>query len=129
MGLYDTVRCRYPLPHHQDAEFQTKDIETLIGGISGLGGTLSEYEITAEGGLRVRVHDREWVDDPDWPLSGGYFKSLRNWWEDVPDPHGDIRIYTRGRDKRRIEFRIRFTNGVVQEIEEIQRPRLPADAG
>lgn len=56
MGLYDTVRSRFPLPHHQDAEYQTKDIEHLVSGVSDLGGTLSEYEITPDGGLRVRVH-------------------------------------------------------------------------
>lgn len=42
------------------AEYQTKDIEHLLGGASGLGATLREYEITSEGGLRVRVHEREW---------------------------------------------------------------------
>jgi hypothetical protein len=99
MGLYDTIRCRYPLPHHQDAEFQTKDIECLLEGNSGMGGSLSEYEITEEGGVRLHVHEREWHDDPNAFL-GGYAKSVRDWWEDVPDLHGDIRIYTNDEDHR-----------------------------
>jgi hypothetical protein len=66
VGLFDTVRSQFPLPHHQDAEHQTKVIEHLVGGVSGLGGTMSEYEITSDGGLRVRVHKRRWREDPEW---------------------------------------------------------------
>lgn len=119
MGLYDTVHSRFPLPHHQDAEYQTKDIEHLVGGVSGLGGTLSEYEITPEGGLRVRVHEREWRDDPEWS-GGGYLESVNDWWEDIPDVHGDIRIYTRDADES-VEFQVRFTDGRVSRIDEIDR--------
>jgi hypothetical protein len=119
MGLYDTVRSRFPLPHHQDAEYQTKDIEHLIGGVSGLGGTLSEYEITPEGGLRVRAHERKWKEDPEW-FGGGYLESVKDWWEDIPDVHGDIRIYTRDSEEW-VEFRIRFTHGLVSQVEEVER--------
>ena len=119
MGLYDTVRSRFPLPHHQDAEYQTKDIEHLVGGVSGLGGTMSEYHITPVGGLRVRVHERVWHDDPDW-FAGGYLKSVNDWWEDIPDVHGDIPIYTRDGDER-VEFRVRFTNGEVSQVKEVDR--------
>lgn len=119
MGMYDTIRSRFPLPHHQDAEYQTKDIEHLIGGVSDLGGTLSEYEITPEGVLRVRVHEREWHVDPDW-FAGGYAKSVNDWWEDISDVHGDIRIYTRDSDEW-VEFRVRFTDGVVSQVNEVDR--------
>lgn len=122
MGLYDTVRCRYPLPHHQDAEFQTKDLECLLEGNSGMGGSLSEYEITEAGGVRLHVHEREWHDDPNAFL-GGYAKSVRDWWEDMPDLHGDIRIYTRDENAEWVEFRIRFTNGAVQDVVEIKRDK------
>lgn len=119
MGLFDIVHSRLPLPHHQDAEYQTKDIEHLVGGVSGLGGTLSEYEITPEGGLLIRVHEREWRDDPEW-CGGGYLESVNDWWEDIPDVHGDIRIYTRDADQF-VEFQIRFTDGRVSRIDEIDR--------
>ena len=43
MGLFDTVKCEYPLPDpaHQDLEFQTKDFECL----------LDHYRITRDGRL------------------------------------------------------------------------------
>lgn len=119
MGMYDTIRSRFPLPHHQDAEYQTKDIEHLIGGVSDLGGTLSEYEITPEGVLRVRVHEREWHVDPDW-FAGGYAKSVNSWWEAIPDVHGDIQIYTLDSGER-VEFRVRFTEGFVSQVDEVDR--------
>ena len=81
---------------------------------------MDDYEITAEGGLRVHMHEREFVKDPS-RLLGCYFRSVRDWWEDVPDVHGDVWIYTsEERDGARhfIEFRIRFTNGRVQDVKE-----------
>lgn len=46
MGLYDSVRCEYPLrnPLHQELEYQTKDLECALG----------EYTITREGKLVAR---------------------------------------------------------------------------
>lgn len=70
MGLFDTVRCRYPLPHNQDAEFQTKDLANLVAGEPMLGGLMDEYEITVEGGLRLHAHEREYVKDQGPRLAG-----------------------------------------------------------
>jgi len=123
MGLFDTVHCCYPLPHHQDAEFQTKDLANLVAGEPMLGGLMDEYEITVEGGLRLHAHEREYVEDGTAPL-GGRLTSVRDWWEDVPDVHGDVRIYTSDETdgvRRLVEFRIRFTNGRVQDVKEIER--------
>jgi hypothetical protein len=124
MGMFDTVRCRFPLPHHQEAEFQTKDLAYLVLGEGWLGGTMDEYEITEDGRLMRHLHEREWREDPD-ALLGGHSVSIRDWWEEVPDVHGDVRIYTsEGRPGqpgyRWIEFRVRFTNGRVQQIEEAE---------
>lgn len=121
MGMFDNVRCRYPLPHHQDRAFQTKD----LARDSWLGGALDDYEIMKDGRLRRRVHQRKWVKKPG-SLLGGYFKSIRSWWEKVPDIHGDVSIYTSdGRPGepgyRWIEFRVRFTNGRVQNVREVSR--------
>jgi hypothetical protein len=121
MGLFDYVRCRYPLPHHQEAEFQTKDLAHLVEG-EAIGGYLDEYEITDDGRLRRHVHEREWRDDPDAVL-GGSLVSVRDWWEDLPDVHGDIRIYTSegipGEPNHRwVEFRVRFTSGRVEHVRE-----------
>lgn len=122
MGMFDRVRCRYPLPHHQDAEFQTKDLANLVRDEPWLGGFLDDYEITEDGRLTRHVHEREWREDPE-SFFGGHLISTSDRWEEVPGVHGDVRIYTsegtHGRpDWRSIEFRIRFSNGRVQEIEE-----------
>ena len=123
MGMFDTLRCDYPLPHHQDAEFQTKDLAYLVHGESGMGGFLDEYRITADGRLMLHRHDREWRDDPETFL-GGYLESVRDWWEEVTDAHGDIRIYTcqahadnEGSDW--VEFRVRFTHGQVERVDSV----------
>jgi hypothetical protein len=145
--MFDDVVCRYPLPHHQDARFQTKDLAGITLGLHWITGTLDEYEIARDGRLRRRVHEREWVEDPSTVL-GGYMKSVRNWWEDVSEAHGDVWIYTTvsaanapnrvstddisspadGDDTtceghgQWIEFRVRFTNGRVQDVEDLSRP-------
>lgn len=124
VGLFDTVRCRFPLPHHQDAEFQTKDLAAIVEDECWLGGLMDEYEITKAGRLRRRMHQRKWVKKPG-SLFGGYFKSLRSWWERVPDVQGDVRIYTSDgtpgkRGYRWVEFRVRFTNGRVEEVRTVR---------
>ncbi|MFO7692679.1 MAG: hypothetical protein R6V57_06295 [Vicinamibacterales bacterium] len=124
MGMFDTVVCRYPLPHHQDAAFQTKDLAAVALGEHFLSGLLDEYEITADRRLRRHVHEREWTADPEAFL-GGYMRSVRDWWEDMPDAHGDVVMYTTddvpGEQRGRwVEFRVRFTNGRVQEVHEVQ---------
>lgn len=123
MGLFDTITCAYPLPHHQEAEFQTKDLASLVHGEQMLGGLMDEYEITADGTLRRHAHEYEAVQDASRPL-GTYLKSIRDWWEDVPGAHGDVRIYTsedRDGEHVRTEFRVRFTNGRVQDVKVVER--------
>ena len=122
--MFDTIRCCYPLPHHQDAEFQTKDVSVFVYEDPCLGGTMEDYEITEDGRLRRHAHEREWMQDPG-ALAGGYFRSMRDWWEDVPDAHGDILIYTCDEHAAApgtlMEFRIRFTNGRVENVTEVVR--------
>ena len=96
MGLFDTVRCEYPLPdaRHQDLEFQTKDLECALGS----------YTIT-RGGRLIR-HPWRGGRGPDrdieWPI------------------HGDLRIYTSLRDTSEdsewVEYAVRFTHGCVEWI-------------
>lgn len=123
MGLFDTVTSRYPLPHHQDAVFQTKDLAAVVHGEHMIGGLMEEYEITAEGRLRRHAHEYETSRDESLPIRIRS-KSIRDWWEDVPDAHGDIRIYTSEDDEGKLvwtEFRIRFTNGRVQDVTIVDR--------
>ena len=92
MGLFDTVRCDYPLPdhRHQDLSFQTKSLESL----------LEDYTITQEGRLirhAWRGGDRP-ARDIEWPI------------------HGDLRIYTSETwgEKVWVEYIVRFTHGRVE---------------
>lgn len=103
MGLFDTVRCEYPLPdqQHQDLEFQTKDLERC----------LESYTITQEGRLvwHARRGRRGPIRDIEWPL------------------HSDVRIYAPDPSKTWIEYVVRFTDGLVEWIrpeEEVRRSGL-----
>ena len=120
--MFDTVRCRFPLPHHQDVEFQTKDLEHVAFGEGGEG-TMSLYEITEDGRLRRRAHRYRIARKPP-AFRRVVLKSTKTWWEDVPDAHGDVYIYTferssDGKASREIRFRVRFTNGRVQDIRQV----------
>ena len=87
MGLFDTVRCEYPLPEpaHQRLEFQTKDLDCL----------LDEYLITRDGRLvrRAGRAEKGLARDMEWPY------------------HGDVRIYRTNpkNDREFIEYVVRFT--------------------
>ena len=129
MGMFDTVVCRHPLPHHQDAEFQTKDLAAVALRECFVGGFMDEYEITDDGRLRRHVHEREWTEDREAPF-GGCLRSIRDWWEEVPDAHGDVVIYASDDASGQAgstwaEFRVRFTNGRVQEVRDVSRREEP----
>jgi len=50
-----------------------------VGGVRGLGGTMSEYEIT-EGRWSVGSGPRAGGrDDPTHPLTAGYLESVKDW--------------------------------------------------
>lgn len=128
VGMFDYVRCRYPLPHHQDAQFQTKDLLSLVDRGEWLGGLLDNYEITKDGRLRRQRHKYKVVKTPR-RFPSVHLKSIKSWWATVPDAHGDVLIYTSDdtenkRGHRWIEFRIRFTNGRVQDVEDRSRASL-----
>lgn len=105
MGLFDTVRCEYPLrnPAHQKLAYQTKDLECM----------LAEYTITRDG--RLVLHPGK-----------GFFGSRAK--PDVEFPfHGDVRIYTSLKRPRKREewigYQVRFTEGRVQRVRR-SGPRL-----
>lgn len=105
MGMYDAIRCDYPLPDPelQDAEFQTKD----------LGQTLSRYRITADGRLCL---SREVVDIFDEGHRAPHREEPRSM-EDKRY-HGDINFYTYVGEQR-VEYHARFTHGVIEWIRRI----------
>ena len=107
MGLFDTVRCNYPLPdpRHQDLEYQTKDLECAM----------DTYTITREGRLVYHAR-RGWrgpIRDIEWPV------------------HGDVSIYTsHTSDASRtwIEYVVRFTDGCVEWIRPLEEVRLAGNS-
>jgi len=110
MGMFDTVRCEYPLPEpkHQDLEYQTKSLERM----------LAHYTITRDGRLVLQARQGRGrpYRDIEWPL------------------HGDIRIYTSDDSVKPhswIEYVVRFTHGRVEWIRPIEEvppdPEVPAE--
>lgn len=119
MGMFDEVRCRYPLPRAQDEIFQTKDLNYLVFG-DHISGTMSLFEITETGRLRIEKHERKWVEAPEAVLTKGYYKSVKSWWEQVDSVHGDLRIYTNletgGQEPEWVEYCLRFTHGQLESV-------------
>ena len=128
MGMYDDIKCDYPLPDTevQDKTFQTKDFDCL----------LEEYLITKEGKLIhhtvrqeiVPEEEREYYGKPEWDEKPfvrmfGMLRSIPT--GDVVVPHhGDIRFYTylgdpNSDDVKWYEYEARFTEGVLTSIKRI----------
>jgi len=119
MGMYDTVKCKYPLPQHtevQDHTFQTKDFDCV----------LDEYTITEDG--KLVLHEKIWevVPEEERPYYGTekwsnplyrLFGSLRTRYlgDRVIDYHGDLRFYTVSRNKL-LTFKARFTHGELESL-------------
>ena len=91
MGMFDSIKCDYPLPitlemvdwdiDVQNLDFQTKDLENL----------LDEYIITPEGELLHIQHKRNWIDD-DSAFLKGYFEITDT--QIVPaNYHGIVNFY------------------------------------
>ena len=127
MGMYDDIRCEYPLPDKevQGEVFQTKDF----------GCCLEEYLITKEGKIihhtvrreAVPEEERPYYGKPEWD-KGLYrmFGSLRSIpTGDVEIPfHGDLRFYTylgdlKGDTETWYEYEARFTEGVLTSIKRV----------
>jgi hypothetical protein len=96
MGMFDEIRCDYPLPETPDdgkVQFQTKDFDCI----------LAYYRITEEGRLVMKVR---WDDTEE-----------RN-----VDHHGFVNFYTCAGDRREgtfkwWEYNAKFTDGQLVSIE------------
>jgi len=77
--MFDYVRCRYPLPHHQDAEFQTKDMARIVDPGDPIDGLLDRYVITKTGRLRRQLHKRKAVKTGR-TFPSVVLKSIKSWW-------------------------------------------------
>src|SRR5690348_24112 len=89
MGLFDHVRCLYPLPEGAPTEgYQTKDTDEQYLGL---------YEIAADGRLRhevCHIEDRSDKSAPEGSLLrlAGMMTRVSDSWEDVPF-HGALHFY------------------------------------
>jgi hypothetical protein len=70
MGLYDTIRCKFPLPVPNNvdlSEFGGKSIGELMSfQTKGLGRGMSNYEIREDGTLWKEMYDLKYVNDPEY---------------------------------------------------------------
>jgi hypothetical protein len=92
MGMFDWIRCEYPLPDpkHQQLDFQTKDLDCL----------LDTYVISAAGRLIRESRRDDSTATVEYPF------------------HGDFRFYDLdpARDHGFIEYVARFTHGRLEWI-------------
>jgi hypothetical protein len=121
MGLFDEIRCEYPLPDKevQEQVFQTKSLDNA----------LDQYIITGDGRLilhqvryeSVPEEERPYYGTPEWesnPIlqSCGCMSTVPVGDVEVPH-HGDIIFYTSiGPNHQWFEYRARFTEGRVQWV-------------
>ena len=127
MGMFDEVRCEYPLPGTTENSFQTKSF-----GDGFVGGFMDNYTITEDGQLilhkeaweAVPEEERPYYGKPGWnknPLLqlAGCMKSIPMG-DEVIEYHGILNMYTSVNDEW-IEFNIKFTDGKVSNVEHIEK--------
>ncbi len=102
MGMFDTIRCEFPLPddRFQEESFQTKSLECL----------LDNYTLTKQGRLVLHMHRCYQKDSQDVDVAY----------------HGDIRFYTSVGEQDQdtfewVEYEARFTDGSVTWIKRVER--------
>lgn len=112
MGLFDYVRCHYPLPVEGAAalEYQTKDTPAQW---------LDEYEIRADGTLWHQDYDTEDRSDPNAEGIARIFgcaARVNERWEPVTLT-GEIVFYAGD-----FEFSAYFVGGKLKHLETLQVP-------
>lgn len=147
MGMYDNIKIEYPLPYLprpeiQQLEFQTKNLECNLGNYTiTKKGELILHEVEYE---NVPEEERHYFGKPEWE-KGALFQlcgSLRS----IPigdrlvDYTGIINFYTNMSDENLliinfneniindkpasdygwIEFKAKFKNGILQNIELVE---------
>ena len=136
MGMYDEIRCEYPLPHSgyrvlTGHTFQTKSLECC----------LNNYTITADGllilhkvrGERVPEEERPYYGTPEWDnlrcRVAGSIRTVPVGDEEIAY-HGDIHFYDDFGVREEtirvwIEYKARFTEGRLSRIEVEDVHELP----
>lgn len=130
MGMFDRIKCEYPLPgiaEPQKIEFQTKDLECW----------LDNYQITPEGRLMVEVYRTEDRSDKTAPPGSiesivGIATKVHEGWKDT-GYHGWLRFYGHLQDQSHepaewLDFKAKFTDGQLVAVERLTpHPQKTAD--
>lgn len=120
MGMFDYLKCKYPLPDagDNDLEYQTKDTPAQF---------LDNYEIRADGSLWHLDYDIEDKSDPNaeglarW---AGRISHVNERWEPVPFT-GEIRFYHYASETGRTEYSAYFVNGMLNFLTPIGMEPIP----
>jgi hypothetical protein len=114
MGMYDTIRCDYPLPGNPPAglDWQTKSLECA----------LDLYAITADGRLEHEAYDT--VDRSDPNAAGlerfwGFATKVNQRMEPVPDYRGEVSFYDTAPDGTWWEYSALFDAGRLLSIKQL----------
>lgn len=117
MGMFDTLRCHYPLPVEgaNELEYQTKDLICFM----------DHYEIREDGTLWHEEYDVEDKSDPNavgikrW--SGCMSRVNASW---VPSDYtGEVRFYSAW-DDNWLEWSAYFNDGMLQQVNLIKNEGL-----
>lgn len=129
MGMFDNVKCEYPLPDTPE-EVQTGPFQTKSFGDGFTGGYMNNYTITEDGQLvlheeswellpeeeRPYYGKPEWDKDPLFQIMGCMKRVPIG--DKIIEHHGVISI---SGDYGRFEYEIKFTDGKVAGIKRIYR--------
>ena len=112
MGMFDDLRCEYPLPLRDGVtrNFQTKSLDCMM----------DRYEIRADGTLWREVYEIKYQSDPT--ATGGYrLPRVSAGWEPITMT-GEVRFYAPEEHDQWIEFSTYFVKGMLKHLETIELP-------
>ena len=113
MGLFTEVKVHevlMPEKYKHLSGFQTKDVIDFP--------TMETLEVNQDGELIYVWQEREWFEDKEYNIIGGYFKSIKEH-RDKLEFHGDMIFYTIDmKTDKMIELIARFSYGKLDYIKE-----------
>jgi hypothetical protein len=123
MGMFDNLKCSYPLPTNIDLKEETFQTKHTPAQWSDL------YEIREDGTLWHELYDIEDHSDPTKEGFARFFgcmTKVNKRWLPVTDFIGEIRFYTTlDNDTKLIEFSAYFVDGKMKELHSLGEKELP----
>jgi hypothetical protein len=112
MGMFDNIKCLYPLPIEGLGEevFQTKSTPVQF---------MDMYEIREDGTLWHEKYDIEDKSDPTKKGFARYYGCMtrvNNRWEQITDFTGEIKFYAYIDDTRFVTFSSYFVKGILNQL-------------